>query len=251
MMSSGTPWFDSPITLEGDRTYECSFNTTWQCEYQSGYWVFWYQADHRYALPTVAFFMTGIILFAIGYFVSQLTPRSVLESKPIRRTTALIRLLAYQTWRIAPLNWNTAPLGVLLLGAVGTIFFFCMVLGPKPYFWPNYDGSEPVYGGSMPIATRSGWLATGCLPFVIIMAGKSNVVTALTGVSHERLQVFHRWISYAMFVLALLHTFPFIVYHIRIGDMVMQWQTSIFYWTGVVALLAQAWLTFASFAPIR
>lgn len=73
----------------------------------------------------------------------------------------------------------------------------------------------------------------------------------VTGVSHEKLQVFHRWISYAMFVLALIHTFPFIVYHIRIGDIVEQWDTSIFYWTGVVALLAQAWLTFASFGPLR
>lgn len=37
-MMHGTPWFDSPITLNGDRTYECDFNTTWQCEYQTGYW---------------------------------------------------------------------------------------------------------------------------------------------------------------------------------------------------------------------
>lgn len=38
MMMHGTPWFDSPITLNGDRTYECDFNTTWQCDYQTGYW---------------------------------------------------------------------------------------------------------------------------------------------------------------------------------------------------------------------
>lgn len=103
----------------------------------------------------------------------------------------------------------------------------------------------------MPIATRSGWMATGCLPFVILMAGKSNLVTMVTGVSHERLQPFHRWISYAMFILALIHTFPFIVYHIRIGDMVEKWNTQLFYWTGVVALIAQAYLTFASMGPLR
>lgn len=38
MMMHGTPWFDSPITLDGSREYECEFNTTWQCEYQTGYW---------------------------------------------------------------------------------------------------------------------------------------------------------------------------------------------------------------------
>lgn len=54
-----------------------------------------------------------------------------------------------------------------------------------------------------------------------------------------------------MFVLALIHTFPFIVYNIRVGDMVMQWDTQVTYWTGVVALLAQAYLTFLSIPVIR
>jgi len=89
------------------------------------------------------------------------------------------------------------------------------------------------------------------MPFVFATAGKSNFITLVTGVSHERLQVFHRWIAYAMYTLALLHTFPFIVFHIWKGDMVMQWNTSLSYWTGVVALVAQTWLTFASFAPLR
>ncbi|KAF2170914.1 hypothetical protein M409DRAFT_63939 [Zasmidium cellare ATCC 36951] len=251
MMMHGTPWFDSPITLDGSREYECEFNTTWQCEYQTGYWHFWYEADHRYALPTVAFFMTAIILFAIGFILTEFTPKSTMRSRPVRRVMARLRWLSYRSWRINALNWNSAPLGILLLGGAGLIYFLSMTLGPKPYYWPNYNGSEPSYGSSMPIATRSGWLATGCLPFVIMTAGKSNLISMVTGVSHEKLQVFHRWISYAMFVLALIHTFPFIVYHIRIGDMVEQWDTSIFYWTGVVALLAQAWLTFASFGPLR
>lgn len=83
-------------------------------------------------------------------------------------------------------------------------------------------------------------------------ASKTNWITLLTGVTHEKIQVFHRWIGYAFFILALLHTFPFIVYHIRFHDMVMQFEMGlIFYWTGIVALIFQAWLTFASFGPIR
>jgi hypothetical protein len=83
-------------------------------------------------------------------------------------------------------------------------------------------------------------------------ATKTSWITLLTGVSHEKLQVFHRWISYAFFVLALMHTFPFIVYHIRFHDMVMQVEMSlIFYWTGIVAIIFQAWLTFASHSVIR
>jgi ferric-chelate reductase len=50
-----------------------------------------------------------------------------------------------------------------------------------------------------------------------VFAFKWNFVTFITGVTHEKLQVFHRWTSWAMFVLALVHTFPFIVYHIWKG----------------------------------
>jgi ferric-chelate reductase len=73
----------------------------------------------------------------------------------------------------------------------------------------------------------------------------------LTGVPHEKLQVFHHWTSYAMFILALVHTFPFIIYHIDKGDMVKQWNTSVTYWTGVAALIPQAYLTVMSLPAIR
>ena len=54
-----------------------------------------------------------------------------------------------------------------------------------------------------------------------------------------------------MFVLALVHTFPFIVYHINYGDMVEEWNTSIVYWTGVAALIPQGYLTLFSIGFIR
>lgn len=77
------------------------------------------------------------------------------------------------------------------------------------------------------------------------------MIAALTGTSRERLIVFHNWIAWAMFVLALIHTFPFIVYHHWKGDMAMQWQTSVEYWTGALAIVAQAYLTFMSVPWIR
>ncbi|KAL7628445.1 hypothetical protein AAE478_002648 [Parahypoxylon ruwenzoriense] len=77
------------------------------------------------------------------------------------------------------------------------------------------------------------------------------MIASLTGVSHERLIVFHNWVGWAMFVLALVHTFPFIIFHIWKGDMVTVWNTSVVYWTGVVALLAQAYLQIFSLRFIR
>lgn len=248
-MPKGTPWMDLPMALHAYREYECTFNDTASCEYQTGYWRFWYEADHRYALPTIAFFLVAIILFSFAYLFDLFAPASLRSNSAVKRLTAVTRFLSYRAYRIPALDWNTAPVGVLALGLVGFIFFTCMTLAPKPYYWPNNeDGS---WGSSPPIATRSGWLSLACLPFVFATAGKANLITLVTGVSHEKLQVYHRWISYAFFVTALIHTFPFIVYNIQAGTMVMSWNTTVFYWTGVVALIAQGYLTFASISPLR
>jgi hypothetical protein len=84
-----------------------------------------------------------------------------------------------------------------------------------------------------------------------VLSSKLNYVTYLTGISHGKLMVFHRWTSWAMFVLALVHTFPFIVVHIRKRDMMTQWKTSVVYWTGVAALIPQAYLNIMSIGVIR
>lgn len=83
------------------------------------------------------------------------------------------------------------------------------------------------------------------------LSTKANMISGVTGIPHEKLQVFHHWTSYAMFVLALIHTFPYIIYHIWKGDMMYQWKTSVVYWTGVAALIAQTYLTLMSLPFIR
>lgn len=84
------------------------------------------ESDHRYGLPTVALFMTGIILFSIGYLVTVfIVPRSKWHQNGLlRKTLAVSRYLSYRGYRISSLRWNSAPLGILFLGAVGIIFFF-------------------------------------------------------------------------------------------------------------------------------
>ena len=241
----GIPWLGGPITLHAWRTYECTLDTKAECEYQEGYWRFWYEADHRYALPTIALFMAVILLFSLANLASVFSLHRT-QTPWISKTKASFRFLSYRSYRIRALDWNSAPVGVLLLAGVGVIFFFSMTLAPKPYYWQS-----SIYGSSPPIATRAGWMALGCMPFVFATAGKSSFITLVTGVAHEKLQVFHRWTSYTFFVLSLIHTFPFIIHNIEVGEMEMQWKMSVFYWTGAVALVAQAWLTFASWGPIR
>ncbi|KAF2866942.1 ferric reductase like transmembrane component-domain-containing protein [Massariosphaeria phaeospora] len=242
-------WLTAPLALHGSRDFECSDFTPEQCDYYKNRWHFWYIADYVFALPTIAFFMSTIVIFILGHLLSShvLGYRRFRGPAMWQRLIAMVRYLSYRGFHVKALRWNSAPVGVLLLGLAGTVFFFCMDLAPQPYYWPDI-----MYGGSPPLATRSGWMALACMPFVFATASKTNWITLLTGISHERLQVFHRWSSYAFFVLALLHTFPFIVYHVRWHDMEEHFSSSlIFYWTGIVALIFQAWLTFMSHSTIR
>ncbi|KAM0521916.1 hypothetical protein ACHAPE_002480 [Trichoderma viride] len=247
-MDMSAAWLSGPIQLHSSRAFECDELTAEECDWYKQRWHFWYIADYVFALPTVAFFMCAIGIFIIGHIVSQILGYRRFRGPPIwQKLIASIRYLSYRGFHVKSLHWNSAPVGILLLGLAGTVFFFCMDLIPQPYYWPS-----EMYGNSPALATRSGWMGLACMPFIFATASKANWITLFTGVSYERLQVFHRWISYAFFILALLHTFPFIVYHIRWHDMEKHFASSlVFYWTGIVALLLQAWLTFASHSTIR
>ncbi|KAH7353271.1 ferric-chelate reductase, partial [Plectosphaerella cucumerina] len=205
-----------------------------------------YQADRVYGLATVIFFLSTILIFSIIHVLSRtLTPASRKVAGFKARKT--FRYLCYKNYTL--LGINTPPLGVMILIGLGAVVFLCLMLGPQPYYWPNSPTKS--YGDSPPIATRSGWMALAMLPFLLALAAKANLITALTGVPHEKLQVYHQWVAYAMLVLALVHTFPFVVYNASQHGLQEQWRTSVFWWTGVILLLSQAWLTFASYGPLR
>lgn len=86
-----------------------------------------YIADYVYALPTVAFFMCALGIFIIGHFVSSqlLGYRRFRGPQLWQRLIAVIRYLSYRGFHVKALRWNSAPLGVLLLGAAGTVYLFC------------------------------------------------------------------------------------------------------------------------------
>ncbi|GAD96998.1 ferric-chelate reductase [Paecilomyces variotii No. 5] len=251
----GLPGLDQPVMLHSSRMDMCKL-TPEQCAYRNRKWLYWYKDDYYYGHGTVYFIVVLIALFAaahIAHLVYQsptIKPgKSIASSKLVSKPLALVRFFSYRSFAIKPLGWYSPALGVILIGCAAWVYFGILTLGPKPYYWPNTPTVN--YGGSPPIASRAGFMALALLPFTVFLAAKWNFITIVTGISHERLQVFHRWTAWLMFVLALIHTFPFIVYHIKQGDMVDQWKTQVFYWTGVAALIPQAWLTFMSIGPIR
>jgi len=132
------------------------------------------------------------------------SPRSSVSIRT--RLMAAGRYLSYRRVNIRSLNWLGLPsFGVLALLMMTLVVVTCLVFAARPYYRPHFG-----FGGP-PIAIRCGLMAFACIPILIALAGKANIVTLLTGVSHEKLNILHQWVAWISLVLSLIHTIPFFV----------------------------------------
>lgn len=90
--------------------------------------------------------------------------------------------------------------GILALLGAATIFLAIL---------PFYQGfllREKFRYGSPPLSVRCAMIISALTPMMLLLAGKMNLITLLTGISYAKLNVWHRFIGYAIFVLAIVHT---------------------------------------------
>ncbi|ORY91592.1 ferric reductase like transmembrane component-domain-containing protein [Leucosporidium creatinivorum] len=251
VQSLGT--LDQPVLLHSSRVRTCNKALSpEECDWAGEWWRNWYRADWAYAQAIVYFACAAIAVFTLLHLLQRLRQSrrggKIADFSGYRSLVALARGLSGRQYRWRGFYSSTS--GSIALVVALVIFCAALTLGPRPYYWPRTSVSF-AYGKSPPLATRTGWMALACLPFLVLLASKANPITLLTGVSHEKLQVFHRWVSWIMFVLGLVHTFPFIVLAIGEGVMEMRWTMSRQYWTGVLCIIPQAVLMVLSLGPIR
>lgn len=55
------------------------------------------------------------------------------------------------------------------------------------------------------LGVRAAWLGVAQVPLLILLAGKNNLIGAVTGVGYERLQILHRWTARILLFLVTLH----------------------------------------------
>lgn len=108
--------------------------------------------------------------------------------------------------------------------------------------------------GSPPLALRAGMMALGLMPFIYVLGSKVNFISLLTGVSHEKLQVYHQWLARFMLFLATVHVIPFI--YQPLAESGAAGLRNVFFsdsinTTGVVAYVCLFVLSFASMTGIR
>jgi hypothetical protein len=135
---------------------------------------------------------------------------SVSSVGPINNCIAIFRFLFYRPIREIQYRKGWRPLtfpslGVCMIVAAAFtlgVLYSCL---PQPLFW------ESIAYGSPPIAIRSGMLAVALVPWIIGLSMKANLITMVTGIGHERLNVLHRWGAYLCLALSIIHTVPFYV----------------------------------------
>ena len=134
---------------------------------------------------------------------------STLAFGPLNKLIALTRFIVYRplpTFRYYKRREFSFPgLGAIAIIFAATAFVALYTFLPQPYYY------KTIAYGSPPLAIRSGMLAVAMMPWIVALSMKANIISWMTGIGHERLNVLHRWGAYIMLFLSLVHTVPFYI----------------------------------------
>ena len=119
---------------------------------------------------------------------------------------AYVRKIAYRraSGRIA--NMKKLPnLGLALLAGLAWLFAIVLMFTEHPYYRNNRGYGSPTLG------VRAGLAGTALTPIVFALSGKYNLVTLLTGISHEKLNFWHRQVGLIYLFFGVVHTVPYLI----------------------------------------
>lgn len=140
---------------------------------------------------------------------STSTPASIAQKPSIwRKVQAAARSIFYRRLPPrGPIRFLDAPpnIGTLSFLLLTLLFLIGLTFAARPYYRPHLGYGSP------PIAIRSGLMAFACTPILVALSGKANLITLFTGISHERLNVLHRWVAWMSFGLSLIHSIPYFI----------------------------------------
>ncbi|KAI1097745.1 ferric reductase like transmembrane component-domain-containing protein [Jackrogersella minutella] len=178
-----------------------------------------YDHQYDYGHYTTWYYLAAIGVATIVYLYRLYRNRRAQRRTPVpgkstlaHKILAACRMVNYRHFQgRAAYYFGFPSLGTLAFIGVTSLFLLLMTFLVHPY----YRGRRGY--GSPPLAVRTGLMAQALTPIIVALAGKVNFITILTGISHEKLNVFHRWVSYMCLFLSIVHTVPFIVQPLREG----------------------------------
>jgi predicted ferric reductase len=172
----------------------------------------------------------------------------------INDTLALFRWIFYRSIPdivIGKYRFTFSSLSVLVVTFIAFAFVTIYTFLQQPLYW------ESIRYGAPPVAIRAGMLSVALTPWIVATSMKLNILTMLLGLGPERLNVFHRWLSYIALFLALIHMIPFFVQPVWDDNGMSVWASTfppgsgIIYGTGVACIVPLIWLCVTSLPWIR
>ena len=172
----------------------------------------------------------------------------------VNDTLALFRWAFYRpipdiVWRKNRFTFSSvAVLGCMFI-AITFVTIYCFL--QQPLYW------QSIRFGSPPVAIRAGMLAISMTPWIVATSTKTNILSFVTGIGPERLNVFHRWLAYLCLLLSLIHTIPFYVQPVwedggmAVFEALFPPGSGMIYGSGVACLAPLIWLCVGSLPIIR
>ncbi|KAB8218384.1 ferric reductase NAD binding domain-containing protein [Aspergillus novoparasiticus] len=150
----------------------------------------------------------GTVVNAFNNFLAfqRLRDSTLTPSKPkslffntCATLTAIFREASYATlppWSLGGRIFHFAPLGPLaiILANLVVVLVFCFYKLDTTDQWKWED-----------VGYRTGFVAISQLPLIFLLAGRQNIIGLLVGMSYERLNWFHRWISRTLWLTVTIH----------------------------------------------
>ncbi|KAG8760253.1 hypothetical protein FRC14_003551, partial [Serendipita sp. 396] len=165
------------------------------------------------------------------------------KAEPTGNNTASWRRLprAVETgFKIAAFRW-TIPYGRTYVLSLAEVFFTVGYLAAL-LIWSFINS----HGAQQPFwSQRTGAIAYKQFMLLPLLAGKNNIITLLTGLSYEKINIMHRAIARTLFILILLHTFQKVESFSRAN------LTQERYYTGVMGTVAFGAIFLTSLRPAR
>lgn len=172
----------------------------------------------------------------------------------INDTLALFRWVFYRSVpdvAIGKYRFTFSSLAVLATTFLAFAFVTLYTFLQQPLYW------ESIRFGAPPVAIRAGMLSVALTPWIVATSMKTNILTMLLGIGPERLNVFHRWLSYLCLFLSLVHMIPFYVQPVWDDNGMSVWASTfppskgIIYGTGIACIVPLLWLCVASVPWVR
>ncbi|CAK7203765.1 hypothetical protein SEUCBS139899_006512 [Sporothrix eucalyptigena] len=171
----------------------------------------------------------------------------------VNDTLALFRWIFYRPIPDLVLfkrRFTFSSLAVLTCGFLALAFTVLYCFLPQPLYW------QSIQYGSPPLAIRAGMMSVALTPWIIATSTKTNLLTLITGIGPERLNVLHRWAGYLCLFLSLVHAIPFYIQPVWDDGGLAIFQSlfpssMIVYGTGIACLVPLIWLCVASLPIIR